>query len=117
MQCSCAQDMAGVYAASSFAQCGAVSPRGGQGGASREGSQGQQPVDSTGKLDLSDCGLASLPPEVLQLTQLEDLSLAGNQLSSLPPGISGLTQLRRLGLAGNRLVELPRAMGDLIHLQ
>jgi hypothetical protein len=38
----------------------------------------------TRRLKLSDRGLAVLPPEIGQLTDLRDLDLSGNQLSVLP---------------------------------
>ncbi|CAI5535393.1 unnamed protein product [Closterium sp. Naga37s-1] len=65
---------------------------------------------NTGALDLSDCA-------VLHLSELSDLSLAGNQIESIPPEIANLSKLRRLGLAGNRLQRLPPEMGHLTQLE
>ncbi|CAI5461658.1 unnamed protein product [Closterium sp. Yama58-4] len=72
---------------------------------------------NTGALDLSDCGLTAIPPAVLQLSDLTDLSLAGNQIESIPPAIANLSKLRRLGLAGNRLQRLPPEIGQLTQLE
>jgi len=71
---------------------------------------------STGKLDLSDCGLSAVPAGVLRLADLEDLSLAGNDLESLPDELGELP-LVRLQLAGNRLTSLPPSLGRLARLE
>ncbi|KAG2486470.1 hypothetical protein HYH03_014917 [Edaphochlamys debaryana] len=71
----------------------------------------------SGRLDLTECGLREVPREVLELTELEELQLSGNQLSCLPEGISRLTALRRLGLAGNGLEALPAGLGALTALE
>jgi Leucine-rich repeat (LRR) protein len=70
-------------------------------------------AEGSGKLDLSECGLTSIPPQVFELTGLEELSLAGNSLSSLPPEIGNLTLLERLQLSGNELTSLPEEIGQL----
>lgn len=74
-------------------------------------------AESSGRLDLSELGLDSVPPEVFDLTGLEEVSLAGNQLFELPDGISRLTSLRRLQLAGNSLRTLPESLGSLSSLE
>ena len=70
----------------------------------------------TRRLDLSECGLTEVPAGVLALTDLEELSLAGNALTTLPPGLTDLP-LTRLQLAGNCLTELPASLGRLTRLQ
>lgn len=72
---------------------------------------------STGRLDLSDCGLEEVPPRVWEIEDLVDLSLAGNRITSLPADIKNLRALRRLGLAGNSLKELPQGIGNLQQLE
>lgn len=73
---------------------------------------------SSGKLDLSECNLTSLPTQIIDIAaDLEDLSLAGNALTSLPPEISHLTKLKRLQLAGNPLNHLPTELGCLTALE
>ncbi|GLC33409.1 hypothetical protein PLESTB_000072400 [Pleodorina starrii] len=74
-------------------------------------------AQGSGRLDLTDCRLQRLPPEVLQLTDLEELQLSGNCLTQLPEDISRLTSLRRLGLAGNMLSSLPPGIGALTALE
>ncbi|KAG0555451.1 hypothetical protein KC19_12G170000 [Ceratodon purpureus] len=72
---------------------------------------------STGRLDLSECGLQEVPPRVFEISDLVDLSLAGNRITSLPEDIKNLRALRRLGLAGNLLQELPEGIGNLQQLE
>lgn len=60
------------------------------------------------RLDLSNCELQELPPQLFELTGLVELSLAGNQLTQLPPDIIKLSSLQRLVLAGNWLQHLPQ---------
>ncbi|KAH9302638.1 hypothetical protein KI387_014221, partial [Taxus chinensis] len=72
---------------------------------------------STGRLDLSECGLSEVPKEVFYILDLEDLSLSGNNISIIPNEIRNLKKLCRLGLAGNRLEELPASIGELKQLK
>ncbi len=53
-----------------------------------------------------------MPAEVLDLTDLRELSLAGNRLTSLPEKIGCLTALERLQLAGNMLTDMPTSIGE-----
>ena len=71
---------------------------------------------STGRLDLSDCGLTEVPDAVLRIQGLEDLSLAGNALTSLPPGLGELPLLR-LQLSGNELTALPPSLARCTDLE
>jgi len=61
--------------------------------------------------------LVELPPEIGELTSLRVLSLDSNQLTGLPPEIGNLSCTRRLWLDGNRLIELPPEIGQLTNLQ
>ncbi|CAM6122601.1 unnamed protein product [Calypogeia fissa] len=72
---------------------------------------------STGRLDISDCGLKELPPEVFNLEDLVDLSCSGNQITHLPDKFDRLCNLKRLGLSGNELEELPASIGSLQQLE
>ncbi|KAM9370853.1 E3 ubiquitin-protein ligase LRSAM1 [Phaethornis superciliosus] len=58
-------------------------------------------------LDLHDNQLASLPPDIGQLTSLQVLNLERNLLTSLPQSIGDLAQLQMLNVKGNKLKELP----------
>jgi Leucine-rich repeat (LRR) protein len=58
-------------------------------------------------LDLSGMGLTKLPPEIGQLSQLQELNLEDNRLTELPPEIGQLTNLTRLNLRYNNLTSLP----------
>src|SRR6266568_259925 len=69
------------------------------------------------KLGLSGLALTQLPPELWQLTNLQELYLNENQLIRLPPEIGKLSNLRELELRGNQLNELPAELWQLTTLQ
>ncbi|MEJ6484218.1 COR domain-containing protein [Nostoc punctiforme UO1] len=73
--------------------------------------------DKVTKLDLSDKGLTTLPPEFEKLTNLQSLDLSSNQLSSLPPEFEKLTNLQSLDLSSNQLSSLPPEFEKLTNLQ
>lgn len=54
-------------------------------------------------VDLVQLGLMSLPPEIWQLRNLDELWGSGNQLATLPPEISQLSVLRILDARTNPL--------------
>ncbi|MEH2393211.1 MAG: COR domain-containing protein [Nostoc sp.] len=72
--------------------------------------------DKVTRLNLSGKGLTTLPPEIVQLTNLQSLYLGNNQLSSLPPEIVQLTNLRWLDLWSNQLSSLPPEIVQLTNL-
>lgn len=74
-------------------------------------------AESSLRLDLSECDLTEVPPEVFDLPDLEELSLAGNRLHELPPMLGRLTALRRLQLSGNQLETVPEEIGHLQQLE
>jgi hypothetical protein len=59
------------------------------------------------ELDLLRNALTSVPPEIGQLKNLQKLDLEDNQLTSLPPEIGQLNNLQKLDLTGNPLTSLP----------
>ncbi|HEX3151458.1 MAG TPA: COR domain-containing protein [Gemmataceae bacterium] len=65
------------------------------------------------RLDLSEFGVTTLPPEIGQLTVLQELNLSKNQLTTLPPEIGQLVSLRELYLGQNHLTTLPPEIGKL----
>ncbi|KAH7295312.1 hypothetical protein KP509_27G042400 [Ceratopteris richardii] len=74
-------------------------------------------ASSTRRLDLSNCGLDEVPPQIFMLRDLEELSLAWNNISYLPGDIENLKNLRHLGLSGNWLMGLPPNIGKLTELE
>ena len=72
--------------------------------------------DQVLKLDLSGQGLATLPPELLQLRQLRLLLLNGNRLTELPADFGRLARLSELELNNNAFVVFPRPILDLAAL-
>jgi len=69
------------------------------------------------KLNLSDCSLKNLPPEIGNLKKLENLNLAGNNIVILPDEIGALTCLKKLFLDGNQLKTLPESIQKLTALE
>lgn len=68
------------------------------------------------RLDLSDLGLTTLPPEIGQLTHLRSLDIGHNALTTLPSEIGNLTQLVVLHAMDNALTSLPAEIGNLKNL-
>ncbi|WP_202965067.1 F-box protein, partial [Neochlamydia sp. EPS4] len=68
-------------------------------------------------LDLYKAGLIYLPPEIGQLSKLQELNLSQNQLTSLPAEIGQLSKLQTLKLNQNQLTALPVEIGQLSQLQ
>ena len=56
-----------------------------------------------GALELSQWGLATVPPAVLQLKRLTSLNLEANKIEVLAEGLGGLEALTELNLNGNPL--------------
>jgi internalin A len=69
------------------------------------------------ELNLSKQNITELPPEIVQLTNLQSLDLSNNQLSSLPSKIGQLTALKYLNLFNNQLSSLPSEIGQLTALK
>ena len=67
-------------------------------------------------LDLSNNELATLPPEICELTNLTWLALSHNRLTTLPPEICQLTNLTYLSLSDNHIRELSSAISQLPNL-
>jgi Leucine-rich repeat (LRR) protein len=67
-------------------------------------------------LNLEALGLAFLPSEIGQLSQLQKLNLSNNHLTALLAEIKQLSQLQELWLSENKLTTLPAEIGQLSHL-
>ena len=61
--------------------------------------------------------LTELPESLGQLSQLQTLSLSGNQLTTLPESLGQLSQLQTLSLSRNQLTTLQESLGQLSKLQ
>jgi len=68
-------------------------------------------------LEVSKCGLQTLPQGVAQLTGLSNLVLHGNRLRAVPDGVGQLSRLKFLDLSTNELESLPSSVGELRELQ
>jgi internalin A len=68
-------------------------------------------------LDLSDNRLTTLPGEISRFALLESLNLNRNRLTALPDAIGRLKQLRSIGIANNQLTRLSKAVGRLRRLE
>ena len=65
------------------------------------------------RLDLSNCGLTELPPEIGTLSSLEFLNLGKNPLSTLPDTFTGLTNLRILFFLACEFTVVPEILGQM----
>ncbi|AGS80636.1 leucine rich repeat protein [Leptospira phage vB_LnoZ_CZ214-LE1] len=66
---------------------------------------------------MSDNQLKTLPKEIGQLKNLQELYLSDNQLATLPKEIGQLKNLQELDLHNNQLATLPKEIGQLKNLQ
>lgn len=69
------------------------------------------------RLDLTKCGISSLPSSIKDLSHLEEIYLYQNKLVTLAPEIGQLTNLRILAANENSLTTLPESLANLQHLQ
>ncbi|MGI9552713.1 MAG: leucine-rich repeat domain-containing protein [Aurantibacter sp.] len=60
--------------------------------------------------------LDSVPPEIADLVQLNDLDISDNSLKTLPPEIGSLNALKHLNASKNALDSIPREMSNLNNL-
>lgn len=67
-------------------------------------------------LEISKCGLQTLPPAVDHLINLYNLVLHGNRLRDVPVSIGHLSLLKFLDLSSNELESLPSSLGSLREL-
>ena len=64
-------------------------------------------IKNTKILELNNNKLSSLPTEIGNLVNLQELYLRGNQLSSMPAEIGNLVNLKELYLFNNQLSSIP----------
>jgi Leucine-rich repeat (LRR) protein len=57
--------------------------------------------------------LTTVPEEIMQMTNLEDLTLSFNQIESIPSSIRNLKNLKKLSLQFNKLKSLPPEIYEL----
>ena len=68
-------------------------------------------------LNISGCGLSSIPDSISRLTNLQRLRVEDNDLSEFPRSLGELTKLTRLRAYGNELSWLPEEFGYLRNLK
>lgn len=69
-------------------------------------------------LDLSNCFLKEIPPQVFELDKLTELNLKENRIKFIHPDISKLHRLRKLQIYGNKwLRNLPDSFSELKYLE
>lgn len=73
--------------------------------------------DTAVKLDLSNNGMRTLPPEIGRLRNLQYLNISRNQLAELPREIGLLNKLQVLNVSGNQLDQLPTEVGNLANVK
>jgi internalin A len=77
----------------------------------------QARAENSTELDLSDKGLTEIPPEIFQLSNLQQLWLSNNQITKIPDAIAALSNLQNLFLYGNKITEIPNVIAALSNLQ
>jgi len=68
------------------------------------------------KLNLTEKGVTSLPPEIGNLNALTELHLGKNELTALPGEIAKLQSLDLLVLSFNSFSDFPKILGELVNL-
>jgi hypothetical protein len=69
------------------------------------------------ELRLERCDIVLLPPEIGTLSRLRRLDLESNGIAELPPEVGNLKKLEFLDVRSNRLTSLPGSIGDLTRLK
>src|SRR5207253_2789500 len=69
------------------------------------------------KLELCSNQLQSIPSELGQLNNLQELLIYNNQLQSIPSELGQLNNLRKLRISNNQLQSIPSELGQLNNLQ
>jgi Leucine-rich repeat (LRR) protein len=67
-------------------------------------------------LNLDGNQISTLPKELFELEQLEELDLSSNKLNVLPPDIGKLKNLKKLSIRNMKLTHLPDELTDLSNL-
>ena len=63
--------------------------------------------------DISQDGIAELPPDIGKLAALRELSCTENSIESLPAEIGNCTSLQKINVGSNRIVGIPPEIGNL----
>jgi hypothetical protein len=73
-------------------------------------------IEQVTTIDLSDCDLTVVPPEIGLFTNLTFLNLANNLIEYLPREIGSLTKLKKLELQNNKFTHFPSEIAPLKNL-
>lgn len=69
-------------------------------------------------LTLQDCpNLTSIPDELCNLVNLEDLDFSGSAIEALPENIGKLVNLKSIDISNTKIASLPENIGDLVNLK
>src|SRR2546430_2516286 len=68
-------------------------------------------------LDLSRLTLSAIPDSIVELTNLQILSLSSNQITAIPDSLAQLTTLQVLHLNGNQIPAIPDSLAQLAKLR
>lgn len=69
------------------------------------------------KLDISNLGLTTIPPELFKLTKLEELYLNDNRITAIPDSLGRLVNLDTLFFYNNRITAIPDVFNKLANLR
>ncbi|EPR79026.1 Leucine rich repeat protein, partial [Spraguea lophii 42_110] len=76
-----------------------------------------QPDSKLKKLDLSNCFLTNIPPNISKLIKLETFNAGGNEIIILENVFTGMTSLKSLSLSFNQITNIDGSIFDMVTLE
>lgn len=75
-------------------------------------------INTIEKLEISECNIGKLPPEIGEISSLKILLLGNNNLKEIPSlKKNSLKNLKEIELSGNAFTEIPESICDLVSLE